>query len=178
MTQLVGQNLKLIRRETIVIPEHVVVGRTACPLDASVTAQVEVKLSWVGDLRVDGCACWDVPTLSNPLILVCAEETCVVPLLHHDECDPWLIVLLQLYAGLSDGQELMVKNLLELALRDAVSVEDDAGGLEACGFVELNEQLSNHSSQVLDDLLSVLLYAHGGTVAVGVCVHAAHDGSN
>lgn len=34
-------------------------------LDASMTAQVEVKLSWVGDLCVDGCACWDVPTLSN-----------------------------------------------------------------------------------------------------------------
>ena len=100
------------------------------------------------------------------------------PLLHPDERDPSLRVLLQLYAGLSDGQELMVENLLELALGDAVAVEDDAGGLEAGGLVELNEQLSYHGSQVLDDLLSVLLHAHGGTVAVGVCVHAAHDGSN
>lgn len=66
-------------------------------------------------------------------------------------------------------------NLLELALRDAISVEDDPGGLEACRFVELNEQLPHHGSQVLDDLLSVLLYTHGGAVAVGVCVHAAHD---
>lgn len=66
-------------------------------------------------------------------------------------------------------------HLLELALGDAVSVEDDAGRLEACRFVELNEQLTHHGSQVLYDLLSVLLYAHGGTVAVGVCVHAAHD---
>ena len=66
-------------------------------------------------------------------------------------------------------------HLLELALGDAIAVEDDAGGLEAGGLVELNEQLSYHGSQVLDDLLSVLLHAHGGTVAVGVCVHAAHD---
>lgn len=55
--------------------------------------------------------------MTHPLILVCAEETCVVPLLHHDECDPWLIVLLQLYAGLSDGQELMVKNLQDRGRR-------------------------------------------------------------
>ena len=32
VTQLVGQNLQLVRRETIVIPKHVVVRRTACPL--------------------------------------------------------------------------------------------------------------------------------------------------
>jgi hypothetical protein len=109
-------DLQLIRRKTIVIPKHVVVGRTACPLDAGMTAQVEIKLSGVGDLRVYGCACWNVPTLSNPLVFACAEEACVARLLHHNEHDPCLRVLLQLYAGLSDGQELTVENLLELAL--------------------------------------------------------------
>lgn len=34
-------------------------------LDASMAAQVEVKLSWMGDFRVHGCACWNVPTLPN-----------------------------------------------------------------------------------------------------------------
>lgn len=29
------------------------------------TAQVEVKFSWMGDFRVYGCACWNVPTLPN-----------------------------------------------------------------------------------------------------------------
>ena len=57
-------------------------------------------------------------------------------------------------------------------------VEDDTAGLEAGRFIELNKQLSHHSSQVLDDLLSVLLHLRGGTVAIGVCVHTAHDGSN
>lgn len=96
---------------------------------------------------------------------------------HHNERDPRLIVL-QLYEGLSDGQELMVENVLEQALGDAISVEDDASGLEACRFVELNEQLLHHSSQVVDDLLSELLYVHGGIVAVGVCIHPVQDGSN
>lgn len=40
----------------------------------------------------------------------------VLPL-HHDERDPWLRVLLQLYAGLSDGQELMVENLQDKGRR-------------------------------------------------------------
>jgi hypothetical protein len=35
----------------------------------------------------------------------------VVPLLHHDECDPWLVILLQLDAGLADGQQLVMENL-------------------------------------------------------------------
>lgn len=34
-------------------------------LDAGMTAQVEVKLSRVGDFRVHGCACWNVSTLPN-----------------------------------------------------------------------------------------------------------------
>lgn len=102
----------------------------------------------------------------------------MVLLLHHDERDPWLRVLLQLYAGLSDGQELMVENLLELALRDATLIEDDVGGLEACRSVELNEQLLHNSSHVVDDLLSGMLHMHGGTVAVWGCVHATHDSSN
>lgn len=66
-------------------------------------------------------------------------------------------------------------HLLELALGDAVAVEDDARGLEARGLVELNEQLADHGGQVLDDLLPVLLDPHRGAVAVGVRVHAAHD---
>lgn len=118
----------------IVIIKDMLVGRMACPLDASMTAQVEVKLNRVGDLHVYGCDFWNVPTLSNLLILVCAEEACVVLLLHHNERDPWLIVLFQLYAGLSDGQELMVESLLKVALGDAISVEDDASGLKTCRF--------------------------------------------
>lgn len=34
VTQLVGENLQLIGRETIVIPKHVIVGRPACSLKA------------------------------------------------------------------------------------------------------------------------------------------------
>lgn len=52
---------------------------------------------------------------THPLILVCAEEACMVALLHHDERDPRLIVLLQLDAGLSDGQQLMMEDLQERA---------------------------------------------------------------
>lgn len=71
----------------------------------------------------------------------------------------------------------MVENLLELAFGNAILVECYVRGLEACKFVELNGKLSNHSSQVLADLL-VLLYTHCGTVAVGVCGHATHNCRN
>lgn len=37
MTQLVGENLQLVRRETIVIPEDVVMRRSACSLQADHT---------------------------------------------------------------------------------------------------------------------------------------------
>lgn len=49
--------------------------------------------------------------------------------------------------------------LTELALADAITVEDHPGGLEARAAVELYEQLLDHRRQVLDDLLAVRLHS-------------------
>lgn len=78
--------------------------------------------------------------------------------------------------------------LFHLSLGYPSTVIDDPCGLEACGFVELDQQLSNHVSEVLDylltieellgDLLAGRLYPNSGTVPAGVSVHAAHDSSN
>lgn len=46
-----------------------------------------------------------------PFRLISTEEACVVTFLHHDVGDTRLIVLLQLYARISDGQQLVVENL-------------------------------------------------------------------
>lgn len=46
-----------------------------------------------------------------PFRLVGTEEARVVAFLHHDIGDAWLIVFLQLDAGVSDGQQLVVENL-------------------------------------------------------------------
>lgn len=67
------------------------------------------------------------------------------------------------------------RDLVELALGDAVAVVDDSGGLEASGLVELDEQLSHHGGQVLDDVLAMLLHTHRGAVSAGVGVHATND---
>lgn len=65
--------------------------------------------------------------------------------------------------------------LVELSFWDAVPVEDDAVGLEACGLVELDEQLLDHGRQVLDDLLPVLLDTHCGRISARVGIHAANN---
>lgn len=62
-------------------------------------------------LRTVSPDCGSHRAVTHPLILVCTEEACMVALLHYDECDPWLIVLLQLDTGLSDGQQLMMEDL-------------------------------------------------------------------
>jgi len=66
-------------------------------------------------------------------------------------------------------------HLRELPLGNAVAVEDDPGGFEARGFVELDEELPHHVGQVLDDFLARTLHTHRGTVPAGVGVHAAHN---
>ena len=44
-------------------------------------------------------------------------------------------------------------HLLELSLADTVSVEDDLGGFEARGLVELDQHLTHHAAQLYNDLL-------------------------
>ena len=48
-------------------------------------------------------------------------------------------------------------------------------GLEACALVELNEHLPHHGGQLGDDLLTVLLNTHCGTVAARVGIHAGYQ---
>lgn len=48
---------------------------------------------------------------THPLILVCTEETGVMPLLDDDVGDARLVILFQFDAGISDCQELIVKDL-------------------------------------------------------------------
>lgn len=68
-----------------------------------------------------------------------------------------------------------VLHLVELALWDAIAVVDDPCGLEASGLVELDEQLSHHGGQVLNDVLTVLLHPNSGTVSAGMCIHTANN---
>lgn len=68
-----------------------------------------------------------------------------------------------------------VYHLVELALRDSITVVDDSGGLEAGGLVELDEKLPHHGGQVLDDVLAVLLHTDCGTVSAGMGVHTTNN---
>ena len=108
VTQLIGELLQLVSIKVIVVPEDVVVTGTGGALDTLVRAEIEVKLSWVGDAYVHSCSSWNVATLATLLLLVSTEESGVVTLLHHDEGDAWLVVSLQLDAGLSDSSELVL----------------------------------------------------------------------
>lgn len=75
-----------------------------------------------------------------------------------------------------------------MSLRYPSTVVDDSSGFEACRFVELDQQLSNHVSEVLNylltveellrDLLAGGLHPNSGTVPAGVAIHTADDSSN
>ena len=74
----------------------------------------------------------------------------MVSLLDHNEGDPWLVVRLQLDAGLSDSGQFVLEDVGELALAHPVPVHDDPVGLVAASaFVEHHEVLPHHLRQVL-----------------------------
>ena len=78
-------------------------------------------------------------------------------------------------AGLPDGGELVLQDVCELALADAVAIHDDPVGLVAPGaLVEHHQVLLDHSAQLVDDLLPMLLDTNGGCVSARVRVLASH----
>lgn len=68
-----------------------------------------------------------------------------------------------------------LNHLVELALWDAIPIVDDPCGLEAGGLVELDQQLSHHGGQVLDDVLTVLLHSDRCTVSAGMGIHTTNN---
>lgn len=116
MAQLVGKELQFIGRETVVIPQDVVVGGATGSLDPSMAAQVEIKFGRVCDGAVHCGASWNVTTLPNPLSFVRAEETSMVTFLDHNVGNARPVILLQTDAGLPDGYQLGPCYLFHLSL--------------------------------------------------------------
>ena len=69
-------------------------------------------------------------------------------------------------ARLPEGGQLVLEDVCELSLADAISVHDDAVRLVAArALVEHHEVLPHHGGQVLDDVLPLLLHSHCGRVS-------------
>lgn len=133
----------------------------------------------MGDAHVDGRTGRNVARLAALFLLVCAEQSRVMTLLHHNERDTRLVVGFQLDARLSNGRQLVLQHMRELTLRYAIPVQDDPMGLEtARRFVEHDQQLPNHTAQLLDDLLAVLLHPDRSSVTRWMGVHRTDHGRN
>lgn len=48
---------------------------------------------------------------THSLIAVGTEQACMVAFLHNNVGDAWLILLLQAYTGLTNGQQLIIQHL-------------------------------------------------------------------
>lgn len=59
------------------------------------------------------CVCVRAVVQTHSLIAVGTEQACVVAFLHNNVGDAWLILLLQAYTGLTDGQQLIIQHLKE-----------------------------------------------------------------
>lgn len=48
---------------------------------------------------------------THSLVAVGTEEACMVAFLHNNVGDAWLVLLLQAYTGLTNGQQLIIQHL-------------------------------------------------------------------
>lgn len=73
VAQLVGETLQFIGSELIIVPEHVVVRRPRCALDAGMRAEIEVEFGRMRDADVDRCSGGNIARLAHLLLPVGAE---------------------------------------------------------------------------------------------------------
>lgn len=78
---------------------------------ASVPAQIEIKLRRMTDPHIHRCSSRNIPATTNLFLLIGAEQSRVMTLLHHDERDSGLVSHLQLDARLTNGTEFVVEHL-------------------------------------------------------------------
>lgn len=143
------------------------------------TAEIEIEFGGMGDANVHGRTGRNVARLAALFLLVCAEQSRVVTLLHHNERDARFVVGFQLDARLSNGRQLVLQHMRELTLGNAIPVEDDPVRFETSRrLVEHDQQLADHAAQLLDDFLAVLLNPHGSRVARWMGIHRTDHGRN
>lgn len=57
------------------------------------------------------CVCVRLAGGTHSLVAVGTEEACMVAFLHNNVGDAWLVLLLQAYTGLTNGQQLIIQHL-------------------------------------------------------------------
>ena len=125
-----------------------------------VRTKVEIKFGWVADPDIHGGTGWDVSRPTRLFLLIRAEEASMMPLLHNNKCDSWLVIRLKFDASFTNGCQLVLQNLGKLAFRDAVSVHDYSMGFVASGrLVKHHQMVLYHDGQVLDDFSTVSLHS-------------------
>lgn len=202
MTKLIRQALQLIRVEVVVIPQNVIMWWTTrtlrelnyrklisstmrvkakvdTHLNTLMTAQIEVELGWMCNANIDCCTRWNISRFAALFFLVSTEQTCMMSLLHYDECDSWTIVGFQLDASLANRSQFMLQDVRELSFGYAIAIQNNSVRFVAtCRFVEHHQQFAHHTAQLLDHLLAVLLNSHGGGITRWMSIHRTNNRSN
>lgn len=137
--------------------------------------KVEIKFGWVCNANIDRRSRWNVATLTDLLLLICTEQSCVMSFLHNDECYSRAVIRLELHAGFTNGEQLVGQDLQELSLTNAIPIENNPVGLESSRLVELDEQLPDHCGEVVDNFLTMLLNTHSGSITTRVSIHATNN---
>lgn len=172
VAKLVGQALQFVGVEVVVVPQDVIVGRSTCALNTLMTAQVEVEFCRMCDADVDGCTCRNISRLAALFLLVGAEQSRVMALLHDDEGDSRTVISFEFDASFADRRQFVLQNVRELTFGHAVTVENDAMWFVAAGgFVEHDEKFTDHAAEFLDHLLTMLLDANSRCIARRMRVH-------
>ena len=182
VAQLEGELLELISFKVVVVPENVVVARSRCTLDTCieksefiirtelskenmrlftlVRTKVEIKFGWVADPDIHGGTGRNVSRPTRLFLLIRAEEASMMPLLHNNKCDSWLVIRLKFDASFTNGCQLVLQHLRKLAFRDAVSVHDYSMGFVASSrLVKHHQMVLYHDCQVLDDFSTMSLHS-------------------
>ena len=99
-------------------------------------------------------------------------------LLHHNESDAGPVVLLELHAGLADGEQLLLQHSVELALAYAVTIHHQPVRLEAGLLIEVDQGVPDHAGQRGYDVPARLLDPNNSAVGARVRVYGADEGGD
>lgn len=116
----------------------------------------EIKLEGMDNVSVNNGTRLTV-TSSVGIAHLDGEESGVMSLLDHNEGKGRLVVLVERGTGSTDGSDFRVHDLLELTLRDTITVKEDSFGLLTTSLVKVLEDLLDHVGKISNDLSAVSL---------------------
>jgi len=157
MAEVVRHHLHLIGGEAVVVVQNVITSGATGALNSRVRAKIKNEFVGVNDRFVDNASGINILRFTATVVSLFGKQPSVVTFLNNDERNLRSVFCVDFKARFTNAAQLFAQNLLKLAFRNAVAVNNDSFGLLLSRFIKRHQTFRNFIGDIYQMFVPLLL---------------------